>query len=402
MGSLPLRNLTVVSIEQAVSAPLATRHFADLGARVIKIERPGRGDFGRAYDDHVNGLATYFVWLNRGKESIELDTRSEQGRQALERLLTRSDIYVQNLGPGVAARYGLAAADVVARHPTVVAVDISGFGQDGPMSGRRAYDLVVQAETGSVAITGTPGAPAKPGIAVADIAVGMYAYSTVLAALLERAGTGRGTPISVSMFDAMADWMGYSLYYARYTGQDHRPYGVGHHAIVPYGAFETSDGQQLVLGCQNDGEWGRLCVELLHRPDLVDVPDHLGAKNRAEHREQIHGLVADAVQQLTLDEACTVLERAGVAHGRMNTPRELLTHPQLVDRGRWQEIGTEVGPVAALLPVPQVPGWSFRLGDVPALGAHTESVLRECGYSSAELQEWRSAGVIGSGPRGAE
>lgn len=391
---LPLEGHLVVTIEQAVAAPLATRHLADLGARVIKIERPGTGDFAREYDDYVNGMATYFVWLNRNKESVTLDTKDPRGREVLDALLAKADVFVQNLAPGAAARQGLDARTLAGTYGQLVAVDLSGFGEGGPASAKRAYDLVVQAETGAVSITGTPDAPAKPGMAVADIAAGMYAYSTALAALLQRMRTGTGSAVSVSMFDAMSDWMSYSLYFTAYTGRDHVPYGIGHHAIVPYGAFGTSDGQVLVLGTQNDTEWARLADQVLGRPDLADHPDYLGPTNRGARREEIHGLVREAVSRLGFAEACAALTAAGIAHGRLNTPRDLLEHPQLVERDRWRQIGSPVGPVRSLLPVPVVDGWDYPMAPVPGLGEHTEAMLTELGVDGARFQEFVRDGVV--------
>jgi crotonobetainyl-CoA:carnitine CoA-transferase CaiB-like acyl-CoA transferase len=382
---LPLAGTLVVAMEQAVAAPLASRHLGDLGARVVKIETAA-GDFGRQYDDHVRGLATYFVWLNRGKESVVLDVREPHGRAVLEALLARADVFIQNLAPGAATRLGCAASQLVERHPRLVACDISGFGAGGPFSHKRAYDLVVQAETGSVSITGTPGALAKPGIAVADIAAGMYCYATALAALYARERTGRGTAIEVSLFDAMAEWMSYSLYFTAMTGRTHLPYGIGHHAIVPYGAFTTSDGQQVVLGTQNDREWARLVTEVLGRPELADHPDYLGPPNRVERRNEIHGMVADAVGRLTFAEATAALDAAGIANGRLNTPADLLDHPQLAARDRWREIDSPVGPLPALLPPPVVAGWDPPMGAVPALGEHTAAVLAELGLDGGEEQ----------------
>jgi crotonobetainyl-CoA:carnitine CoA-transferase CaiB-like acyl-CoA transferase len=391
---LPLEGHLVVAIEQAVAAPLATRHLADLGARVIKIERPGAGDFARQYDDYVKGMATYFVWLNRNKESVTLNTKDPRGREVLESLLSRADVFVQNLAPGAAARQGLDAASLLKRFPQLVAVDVSGFGEDGPASAKRAYDLVVQAETGAVSVTGTVGAPAKPGIAVADIAAGMYAYSTALAALLQRARRGVGAAVSVSMFDAMADWMSYSLYFTAYTGRDHLPYGIGHHAIVPYGAFPTSDDQVIVLGTQNDAEWARLATDVLGRPELADASGYVGLPNRCARRDEIHGIVRDVMARRTLADASAALDAAGIANGRLNTPKDLLCHPQLAERDRWRQVGSPAGPVQTLLPVPVVEGWTYPIEAVPALGQHSRAVLSELGFDSAQIDEYARDGVI--------
>lgn len=381
--SLPLDGVTVVSLEQAVAAPFASRQLADLGARVLKIERTDGGDFARYYDEVVHGMATYFVWLNRGKESVALDLKTETGRAALEGLLAHADVFIQNLAPGAAERLGLAAEQIVARHPRIVACDMSGFGRGGPLDDRRAYDLVVQAETGSISITGTEESRAKPGIAVADIGAAMYTANAVLAGLLQRARTGLGSALAVSMFDATAEWMSYSAYLTRYTGSEHVPYGIGHHAIVPYGAFRTADGDTVVVAVQNEREWARFAEHVLRDAALADDPRMATASARVENRAVINELCTAAIARLSLAEAFEVLGRAGIAHGRLNTASDLLEHPQLLARDRWREVASPVGTLPALLPPVVSSTWVAAMGPIPALGEHTAAVLAEFGIDPA-------------------
>jgi itaconate CoA-transferase len=395
-GGRPLDGITVVAVEHAVAGPVATRHLADLGARVVKVERVGTGDFARGYDDIVLGQACHFVWLNRNKESIELDISRPDGRAVLDRLIGQADVFLQNIGGPAARRAGIDAATVAARYPAVVAVEISGFGDGGPYADRPAYDLIVQAETGSIAITGTPGALAKPGVAIADIGAGMYAVNSVLAALYERKSTGAGRAISVSMFDVVAEWMSYSLYYSRFAGVDPEPLGIGTQAIVPYSAYPTSDGRQVVLGVQNEREWQRLCREVIGRPDLAEDKSLEGNGRRLKHREQIDRACAAAFGAMTLTEAQRRLDAARIANGVVRTVAEVVTHPQLIERGRYTTVETPAGPVPAIYPPPIVDGWSPAMREVPALGQHTESLLAEAGYSPQEIASLRSAAVIGA------
>lgn len=373
----PLDGILVVSVEQAVSAPFATRQLADLGARVVKVERPPDGDFARRYDDVVNGMSTYFVWLNRNKESLGIDVKTPAGAMVLERLLERADVFVQNLSPPAASRLGLTAADVVARHPRVVACNISGFGPGGPYSNHRAYDLVIQAEAGSISVTGWPDAPAKPGIALADIGSGMYAFSSILAGLYARERTGHGAAIEVSMFDTVVEWMGYSTYYAAHAGQPHLPNGVGHPALCPYAAFRSVDGEDFVMAVQNDDEWQRLAVDVLDRPDLAAEDALRSNVGRVANRERVTAACAAALETLTRSEAATRLTAAGIANGRLNDVFDVLDHPQLAARDRWRDVGTPAGSVRAVLPPPTCSDWLPRMDPVPALGEHTDAILRE-------------------------
>jgi itaconate CoA-transferase len=395
MSRLPLEGFTVVAIEQAVAGPIASRHLADLGARVIKVERPEGGDFARDYDHVVKGMASHFVWANRNKESLALDIKSEEGREVLESLLSRADVFLQNLGPGAAERAGLSAAQLVARYPRLVACDMSGFGVGGPYAEKRAYDLIVQAETGSIAITGTPGAPAKPGVAVADIGAGMYAYSTILAALLDRERTGKGRAIQISMFDANIEWMNYSLYFVGYGGGDHVPHGVGTQAISPYGAYPTRDGKKVVVGVQNEREWRRLGEQVLDRPDLVVDPSLNSNGKRVAQRERVDRECAAAFAEMSLEQALELLDAAGIANGLLRSVPEVLEHPQLEARGRWREIDSPVGPLRALLPPPIVDGWEPRMDPVPALGEQTAPILAELGYAPDVVAGMQARGVAG-------
>jgi len=391
---MPLAGITVIAVEQAVAAPLCTRHLGDLGARVVKVENRRGGDFARDYDETVRGMAAHFVWANRNKESIALDLKHPSGREVLARLVAAADVLVQNLAPGAAARLGLAAAELRSRHPRLIIVDISGYGRGGPQETARAYDLLVQAEAGSCAITGTPDEPAKPGIPVADIGAGMYALTSVLTALLVRERTGRGAAISVGLFDAVAEWMGFALNQARYGGFDVRPNGLSSPMVAPYGAYRTGDGQVLVLGTTNDREWRRLAVELLERPDLADDPRYAHNPLRVERRAELDEIIAEWARGHTLAQCRAAAEAAGLGHARLNSPSDVLAHPQLSERGRWCEFGSPVGPLTGLLPPPETDDWQWRLDPVPALGEHTEPILRELGYDDHEIAAMRADEVV--------
>ena len=393
----PLAGLVVVGLEQAVSAPFCTRSLADLGARVIKIEHRLGGDFTREYDAVVHGLAAHFVWVNRGKESVALDLKSDRGREVLHRLLERSDILVSNLAPGALTRLGLDAEAVTRRHPRLVAVEISGYGADGPLSGKRAYDLLVQAESGVCATTGRPGEPAKAGPPVADAATGLYAAYAVLAAVLERQRTGRGTVLSVSMFDTMVEFMGYALTFTRHTGVDQEPVGLGSPAVVPYGSYRTGDGQTVVLGTTNDAEWQRLCA-MIERPDLASAPRFGRNAGRVMHREQLDAAVGEWCAQRPLAEIQAAADAAGIGNARFNRPSEVLAHPHLAARERWREIDTPGGPTIAALPPPVFGNGLPGMGAVPALGQHTADVLAWLGYEAMEIAALGADGVIRTPP----
>ncbi|GAA2553039.1 CaiB/BaiF CoA transferase family protein [Pseudonocardia hydrocarbonoxydans] len=386
----PLAGITVVALEQAVSAPLASRTLGDLGARVIKVENPRGGDFARHYDDVVRGSAAHFVWVNRGKESVTLDLKDPRGVDLLHRLLDRADALVTNLAPGATGRLGIGPDELARRHPYVVGVEISGYGPGGPLSGKRAYDLLVQAEAGACSVTGTPGAPAKAGPPVADTSSGLYAAIAVLAGLFgRRAGGGAGGSTHVAMFDVMTELMTYPLTYTRHTGVEQQPRGMGSPAVVPYGAFPTADGHTVVLGTTNDAEWRRLARDLLDRPDLADDPRYATGAGRVAHRAELDALVADWCARTDLATIQAAADAAGIGNSRHNTTTDVLAHPHLAARGRWGEVDTPGGPVPALLPP-----LGERLDPVPALGEHTDAVLRELGVPDAELAALRPDGVI--------
>lgn len=390
---LPLDGMLVVSIDQAVAAPLASRHLADLGARVVKIERPDGGDFARRYDAAVQGMASHFIWLNRGKESVALDLKAEAGREVLGKLLERADVFLHNLGPGAVERLGFGADVLRKRHPRLIVCTMSGYGSTGPYRDKRAYDLLVQSEAALVAITGTPDHPAKAGIPVADIASGMYAFSNILAALLHRERFGEGTAFEVTMFDALVEWMGHPIYVTDYTGEDPPRVGLSHPVIAPYDAYPTKDGHEIVIGIQNDREWVRLATDVLGQPGLATDADFATNVARVRNRERVDDAVGGAMAQLTIDEAVAALDAAHIASARLNTVSDLLSHPQLEARDRWREVVTPVGTVRALRSAIEPVGESPIL-EVPSLGQHTDAVLREMGYSDQSLQALRDAHVI--------
>jgi len=377
-GPPPLAGVTVVSLEQAVAAPFATRQLADLGARVIKVERAGAGDFARHYDRTVHGQSSYFVWLNRGKESIELDVKSTRGQQALAALLARADVFVQNLAPGAADRLGLSAASLRARHPRLICCSVSGYGPVGPYQRKKAYDLLVQCEAGLLSVTGTPDTPAKAGISVADIAAGMYAFSGVLAALYERERTGTGAAIEVAMLDALGEWMSQPYLYALYGGEAPPRTGARHASISPYGPYAAADGQ-VFLGIQNEREWAVLCREILGRPELIDDPRFATNPDRVGHDDELAAIIEAAIRELSVADVESRLDAVGIANARLRTPAEFAAHPQLTARQRWRDIGTPGGPVRTLLPPVTVAGREPTMGDVPGLGQHTTAILAELG-----------------------
>ncbi|HEV7203269.1 MAG TPA: CaiB/BaiF CoA-transferase family protein [Jatrophihabitans sp.] len=386
---LPLAGVTVVSVEQAVAAPFATRQLADLGARVVKIERPGAGDFARRYDRTVKGLASHFVWLNRGKESLTLDLKDPAAAGVLDRLLATADVFVQNLAPGAAAGLGLSAERLRERDPRLIVCDVSGYGTSGPFAGRRAYDLLVQCETGVLSVTGTPQQPAKVGISVADISAGMYAYSAILGALYARERTGVGAALEVSLFDSLAEWMGQPMYYAMYTGSAPPRTGTNHATIAPYGTFRTADGA-VQLGVQNEREWARLCTQVLDRPALAADPRFASNDLRARHRDDLTAAIQAAFATLDTAEVLRRLDGARIANGAYNTVTDLLEHPQL----QWTSVDTPSGPVRALPPPVRIAGMEPVLGAVPDVGEHSEAVLAELGFDAATITAWRDAGTV--------
>jgi itaconate CoA-transferase len=390
----PLHGITVVSIEQAVAAPFATRQLADLGARVIKIERPDGGDFARSYDQTVNGLSSYFVWLNRSKESMTLDLKRPDGQKVLFRLLERADVFVQNLAPGAADRLGVAAPDLRARDTRLITCAVSGYGASGPFAQRRAYDMLIQAEAGVVSITGTPEAPSRVGISIADIAAGMYAYSGILTALLARTTTGHGTAIDISLFDALGEWMSAPAYYTSYGGAEPRRSGAAHATIAPYELFMTADGIEIYLAIQNAREWARFCRGVLGRPGLADDPRFASNAARVQHRDALHATIAEVFAQVSGANLIDRLEAAGIAYARRNSIGEFLEHPQLATRDRWCSVGSPAGPLRALKPPVQMDGVEPVLGDVPALGQHSQQILEELGFDADTIVRWRTERMI--------
>jgi itaconate CoA-transferase len=378
-GTLPLTGITVVGLEQAVAAPFATRQLADLGARVIKVERPG-GDFARGYDTAVRGQSSYFAWLNRGKESIELDAKSEHGREVLAALLGMADVFVQNLAPGAAQRIGCGAAELAARHPRLICCSISGYGPDGPYARKKAYDLLVQCEAGLLSVTGTSDQPSKAGISVADIAAGMYAYSGVLTALYERERTGHGSSFEVAMLDALGEWMSQPYYYHVYGGYPVRRTGARHASISPYGPYPAADGQ-VFIGLQNDREWAVFCDRVLHQPELIDDDRFRTNPDRLAHDDELTQIITETLAAIPADQVAALLDDAGIASARMRTPAEFAAHPQLAARDRWREVDSPGGRVRALLPPVTVPGREAAMGAIPAAGQHTAAILAELGLA---------------------
>jgi itaconate CoA-transferase len=390
----PLTGITVVAVEQAVAAPFATRQLADLGARVIKIERPENGDFARGYDTTVKGLSSYFVWLNRAKESLTLDLKRPQAAAVLARLVERADVFVQNLAPGAADRLGSSAALLRDRHPRLIVCNVSGYGVDGPYSHKKAYDLLVQSEVGLMSITGSDEAPARSGISVADIAAGMYAYSGILTALLARTSTGRGTSIDVSLFDALGEWMGQPANFAGYGGPPPPRAGANHASIAPYGPFRAGDGGQIALAIQNAREWTMFCADVLRRPELADDERFRTNPLRVRNRPALHDAIESAFAPLSTSEVIERLEAARIAWARLNSVAEFLAHPQLTSRDRWRDIGSPAGVLRAMIPPVRMDDVEPVMGDVPALGQHTDAILEELGVAPDTVAAWRREGVV--------
>ena len=390
----PLDGITVVALEHAIAAPFCTRQLADLGARVIKIERPGVGDFARAYDSRVRGQASHFVWTNRSKESLTLDLKHAEAPLILARLLAGADVLVQNLMPGAAARLGLSYEALRAAHPRLIVCDISGYGADGPYRDKKAYDLLIQSESGFLSVTGSAEEPVKAGCSIADIAAGMYALSNILAALIERGRTGQGKRIEVSMLEAMVEWMSYPLYYA-FDGAPPPPRaGAAHATIYPYGPFPTGDGRTVMLGLQNEREWRAFCDQVLRRPELAADERFSTNSRRTEARPQLREIIVQAFALLTADQAVARLDEAQIANARINDMREVWEHPQLKARRRWVQVDTPAGPVPALLPPGAADVDAVRMDAVPALGQHTEAILAGLGYGAADIDRLRRLQAI--------
>lgn len=389
----PLDGITVVSLEHAIAAPFCTRQLADLGARVIKVERPGAGDFARAYDSRAKGLASHFVWVNRSKESLTLDLKQLEALQVLLDLLATADVLVQNLAPGAAERMGLGWETLHARHPRLVVCDISGYGNDGPYRDKKAYDLLIQSEGGFLSVTGTKEQPSKAGISIADIAAGMYAYTGVLAALLQRQKTGEGSHVDVSMLEALGEWMGFPMYYA-YEGAEPPPRsGASHATIYPYGPFAAGDGKTVMLGLQNEREWKLFCDKVLLQPQLAADPRFTSNSQRNANRAELEQVILQVFAALDAEQVIARLDEAQIANAHVNTVGELWQHPQLQARSRIAQVQSPAGPLAALLPPGRQSGFDYRMDPIPAVGEHTEAILRELGRDPAAIERLRGAGA---------
>jgi crotonobetainyl-CoA:carnitine CoA-transferase CaiB-like acyl-CoA transferase len=391
----PLSGITVVTLEHAIAAPFATRQLADLGARVIKVERPGVGDFARGYDERVRGLASHFVWTNRSKESLTLDVKHPEAQAILKRLIReKADVVVQNLAPGAAARLGLSHAALEKEKPGIIVCDISGYGGDGPYRDKKAYDLLIQSESGFLSVTGTEQEPSKAGASIADIAAGMYAYSSILAALMHRQQTGRGQHLDISMLESLVEWMSYPLYYAHEGAPPPARTGASHATIYPYGPFPAGDGNVVMLGLQNEREWGAFCDKVLLQPGLAREERFATNSRRSAARAELRTVIVEAFAALTAEEVVARLDEAQIANARVNTMRDVWEHPQLKARDRWREVGTSAGVVQALVPPGSWEEGAPRMDAVPALGEHTDAILRELGYNDDTIASLHSVNAI--------
>lgn len=391
---LPLAGITVVALEQAVAAPLATRHLADWGARVIKVERPGAGDFARDYDRTVNGLASHFVWLNRGKESLTLDLKQAAAREVLAALVGRADVFVQNLGPGAVERLGFGAQELRSRRPELITCGISGYGTTGSYRERKAYDLLIQAESGIISTTGTEDTPSKIGISIADIAAGMYAYSAVLTALIGRGRTGDGANIEVSMLEALGEWMGFPAYYSGYSGVPLQRSGAHHATIVPYGPIEAGDGTTMFIAVQNDREWVRFCDTVIGNSLIATDARFNTPSLRQTNRDALYAIIEAATTRITGVELAARLEAGDIAFAEMRSIQGFLDHPQLKERDRFRQVDSPAGPLWALLPPATFEGMEASMGGIPAVGAHTDAILGELDYSAADIARLHESGAV--------
>ena len=390
----PLDGITVVTLEHAIAAPFCTRQLADVGARVIKIERPGVGDFARAYDERVKGLASHFVWTNRSKESLTLDVKHARAAEILKRLIENADVFIQNLAPGAAGRLGLDAATLLAKYPRLIVCDVSGYGDSGPYAHKKAYDLLVQSEAGVLSVTGTPETQTKVGISIVDISAGMYAYSGILTALYQREKTGKGTRVDVTMFESLAEWMSHPLNYTHFGGKPPQRSGPDHATIVPYGRFKCGDGAYVMLGIQNEREWAKFCAGVLGMPGLATDDKYNNNTKRTSRRAEVVALIETVFARMKAEEVVARLDAADIANARINTPQEVWDHPQLKARNRWREVGSPAGPLPVLLPPVTMPEFEARLDPIPAIGEHTDCVLADIGYSAADIAELRKTAAV--------
>ncbi|KVT48475.1 CaiB/BaiF CoA transferase family protein [Burkholderia ubonensis] len=390
----PLEGVTVIALEHAIAAPFCSRQLADLGARVIKIERPNAGDFARAYDERVSGMSSSFVWANRSKESLTLDLKQPVAHEVLMRLLAGADVFIQNLAPGAADRLGLDYETLSASFPDLIVCGISGYGPDGPYRDKKAYDLLIQSEAGLLSITGTPDSPAKAGCSIADIATGMYAYTNILSALLNRQRTGRGCRIDISMLESMVEWMGFPMYYAIDGQPPPSRSGASHATIFPYGPFATGDGKTVILGLQHEREWKTFCSDVLDLPLLADDRRFASNSQRIEHRAELAALIRETFSSLTAEELIARLDAAGIANAHLNDMQEVWTHPQLAARNRWASVSTEKGLVPVLLPPGADASSPPALRAVPSLGEHTDAILGELGFTGSQIRQMRATRAI--------
>ena len=390
----PLDGITVIALEHAIAAPFCTRQLADLGARVIKIERPEVGDFARGYDQRVKGMSSHFTWTNRSKESLTLDLKHKEAMNALLKLLQTADVFVQNLAPGAAARMGLSADDLKKLNPKLIVCDISGYGSFGPYRDKKAYDLLIQSEAGFLSVTGTKDSPAKAGCSIADIAAGMYAYTNILSALLLRGRTGQGSHIDVSMLEALSEWMGFPLYYAHDNAEPPARSGASHATIYPYGPFPVANGATVILGLQNEREWVIFCEKVLLTPSLAVDERFNSNTKRHESRELLNSIIDECFKKLSIQEVEARLDTAKIANARMNDMKDVWDHPQLGARHRWKYIGTPVGDVPALLPPGINSEYTYRMDSIPSVGQHTQDILIELGFSESLIAQMKSSGAI--------
>ncbi|MGV2909884.1 CaiB/BaiF CoA transferase family protein [Achromobacter sp. AGC25] len=390
----PLDGITVVSLEHAIAAPFCTRQLADMGARVIKIERPGGGDFARGYDERVRGLSSHFVWTNRSKESLTLDLKRDEAGGIMDRLLESADVLVQNLAPGAAARLGLSFDALHKKYPRLIVCDISGYGEGGPYQDKKAYDLLIQSESGFLSVTGTKDDPVKAGCSIADIAAGMYAYSAILNALLLRQRTGLGSRLDVSMLESMVEWMGFPMYYAFEGAAPPVRAGAAHASIYPYGPFPVGDGSTIMLGLQNEREWRVFCAQVLRQADLAEDPRFLSNSQRTANRDALRDLIVAAFSDLSVAQVTQRLEDAQIANARVNDMAGVWAHPQLQARARWSQVDSPAGTLPALLPPASSNAFAPRMAAVPSVGQNTDAVLASLGYAPDQVAQFHASEVV--------